>query len=104
MRRGWGQLRRLHNKRMPRWAPVGRGGSRWVPARALPGCLSAAVLESGQEKGGGGEKEVVFQSGAVKSVQPTCRSGQQQPAAERPQKDAHVSFISFPRDDQPHAL
>ena len=54
MRRGWGQLRRLHNKRMPRWAPVGRGGSRWVPARALPGCLSAAVLESGQEKGGGG--------------------------------------------------
>ena len=101
MRRGWGQLRRLHNKRMPRWAPVGRGGSRWVPARALPGCLSAAVLESGQEKVGGGE------GGGLPEwsrKEPTCRSGQQQPAAERPQKDAHVSFISFPRDDQPHAL
>ena len=52
---GGAQLRRLHNKRMPRWAPVALSGSRWVPARALPGCLSAAVLESGQEKGGGRE-------------------------------------------------
>ena len=34
---GGARLRRLHNKRMPRWAPVGLSGSRWVPARASPG-------------------------------------------------------------------
>ncbi len=34
---GGAQLRRLHNKRMPRWAPVALSGSRWVPARASPG-------------------------------------------------------------------
>ena len=34
---GGARLRRLHNKRMPRWAPVALSGSRWVPARASPG-------------------------------------------------------------------